>query len=156
MDPFSITVGAVSLVDVCWRIAVYLKDVRKAIASVDKEIQDLIDEVESLGAIFASAEECLQNNHAAAAVASPLKALNLETLWKRSEQSLDNSRDLTTQLEKVVHEIYGKSGAKTTGKLDGLGKESRRRDKKAEVQRLRAKLFNERQNLQVLIMGIGL
>ena len=156
MDPFSITVGAVSLADVCWRLIRFLKDIPVAIASIQKEIETLMTEVESLKTIVASVEECLQDNHATTAIASPLKAVNLENLWENCKRSLDTCQDITTQLEQLVQEIYGKSGSRVTGKLDGLSKESRRRDKVAGVQRLRDKLSIEKQNLQILITGIGL
>lgn len=154
MDPFSLTVGTVSLVDVCWRVTIYLKDIKGSIASIETEIQDLIYEVESLRTTVASAEECLQNNHAK--VTSPLKVVNLQSLWNNCQKSLDACRRTVTRLEKVVHEIYGNSGPKVTGKLDGLRKESRRREKNQEMQRLRETLSNEKQNLQMLITGIGL
>jgi hypothetical protein len=156
MDPFSITVGAVSLVDVCWRLIKFLKDIPTAIATVQKEIEILISEVESLRTVVASVEECLHSNHANSTIASPLKAANLENLWKNCKRSLDTCQDITTQLESLVQEIYGKSGSRVAGKLDGLSKESRRRDKAAGVQQLRDKLSIEKQNLQILLTGISL
>lgn len=157
MDPFSITVGAVSLADVCWRLIQFLRDIPAAIATVHKEIETLASEVESLRSIVTSVEECLQGNHANPAVASsPLKAANLETLWKNCKRSLDTCQDVTSQLQDLVREIYGKAGSKVGGKLDGLSKESRRRDKAADVQRLRDKLSIEKENLQILLTGISL
>lgn len=157
MDPFSITVGAVSLADVCWRLIKFLRDIPAAIASVHKEIETLASEVESLRSIVASVQECLHDNHANPAVASsPLKAANLETLWKNCKRSLDTCQDVTTQLEYLVQEIYGKAASNVGGKLDGLSKESRRRDKAADVQRLRDKLSIEKENLQILLTGISL
>lgn len=156
MDPFSITVGVVSLADVCLRLIKFLKDIPTAITTIQKEIEGLISEVESLRAVVVSIEESLRSYHENSIVASPLKAANLENLWINCKRSLDTCQGIATQLECLVQDIYGKSGSRVTGKLDALGKESRRRDKAAGVQQLHDKLSIEKQNLQILLTGINL
>ncbi|KAM5442096.1 hypothetical protein MferCBS31731_002925 [Microsporum ferrugineum] len=156
MDPLSIAGCAVGITDVCWRIVKYLKDIPAAVASVQKEIDNLITEVESLQTIVRSVDKAFEGSFDKSSGESLLRAANLENLWSDCKRSLDACRYIATDLERVIEEIYGKTGVKVTSKLDGLGKENRRRDKAANLQRVRDRLSTEKGNLQILLMGISL
>ncbi|EFE31879.1 uncharacterized protein ARB_01132 [Trichophyton benhamiae CBS 112371] len=156
MDPLSIAAGTIGIADVCWRVIKYLKDLPAAVAGVQKEIDSLIAEVESLRTVIRSVEEAFEGSFAKSSSESPLRAANLQSLWKDFKRSLEGCQNLATDLEHLVQEIYGKNGAKVTSKLDGLSKENRRRDKAAGLQRVREKLSTEKDNLQILLTGISL
>ncbi|KAF3895608.1 Tetratricopeptide repeat domain-containing [Trichophyton interdigitale] len=156
MDPFSIAAGAVGVADVCWRVVKYLKNLPAAIAEVQKEIDSLIDEIESLQTIVRSVESAFEGSFSKPSDETPLRAANLENLWGDFKKSLEGCQNVAKELERLVQEIYGKSGPKVTSKLDGLGKENRRRDKAASLHRVREKLSTEKDNLQILLTGISL
>ncbi|KAJ5569877.1 tetratricopeptide repeat domain-containing protein [Penicillium hispanicum] len=155
MDPFSLTVGALSLADACWRILKFLREIPTAVAT-QKEIETLISEVESLRAIVVSVKECLDARHTTSAITSPLQAGSLEDLLNLCKQTINTCQNTTTQLESLVQEIYGRAAPRSTGKLDGLSKELRRRDKATDIQRLRDQLSYQKQNLQILLTGFDL
>lgn len=156
MDPFSITVGAVGLADVCFRLVKFLKDVPAAVASIQQEIDRLITEVESLKTVVTSVQEAFEDDTPRPAGLPHPKATNLENLWQDCRRSLDACHSIATQLEELVHEVYGKTGPKVTGKFDGLGKELRRRDKAPKVQQLRGDLSTEKCTLNLVLTGISL
>ncbi|KAM5459934.1 hypothetical protein McanCB49686_000970 [Microsporum canis] len=156
MDPLSIAAGAVGITDVCWRIVKYLKDIPAAVAGVQKEIDNLITEVESLQTIVRSVDEAFEGSFVKSSSESPLRAANLENLWRDCKKSLEGCQNIATELERIIKEIYGKTGVKVTSKLDGLGKENRRRDKATGLQRVRDRLSTEKENLQILLTGISL
>ncbi|KAM5494295.1 hypothetical protein MaudMau93_000311 [Microsporum audouinii] len=156
MDPLSITSGVVGIGAVCWRIINYLKDIPAAVAGVQKEIDRLIAEVESLYTIVQSIDEAFEGSFTKSSGKSPLGESNLENMWRDCKRSLEACRTTATDLECIVKEIYGKTGVKVTSKFDGLGKENRRLDKAANLQRVREKLRSEKANLQILLTGIGL
>lgn len=156
MDPFSIAAGAVGVADVCWRVVKYLENLPAAVAEVQKEIDSLIDEIESLRTIIRSVESAFEGSFSKPSDETPLRAANLENLWGDFKKSLEGCQNVAKELERLVQEIYGKSGPKVTSKLDGLGKENRRRDKAASLHRVREKLSTEKDNLQILLTGISL
>ncbi|OQD81218.1 hypothetical protein PENANT_c029G10425 [Penicillium antarcticum] len=60
------------------------------------------------------------------------------------------------QLEEILHAIWGEIGLDSTGKLNRPSKVLVSRDKPGELQMLRDNLSIEKQNLKVLLIGIGL
>src|SRR5947207_2364539 len=136
-EPFSTLCGALGAAHVCWRIAKYLKDVRSAAATVQNEIYALIREVEALGNVNESIERVFHTDILRSSNLSPLKSTHLETLWKRTGQSLADCRTAIENLEGLVKDIYGETGPKVVGKIDGLSKQSRNREKKAQLSQLR-------------------
>lgn len=157
MDPFSIVAGTFGVADVCIRLVRYLRNVSAAAANVQQEIDSLINEVGSLETTVTSVAETFENEtNKSTKPLSPLKADNIERLWKETKRSLDACRHTALQLDQVVRDIYGDSGSKVTGKLDSWTKESRRRNKATDLQRIREKLSTEKHNLQILLTGISL
>ncbi|KAL4929238.1 uncharacterized protein BDV17DRAFT_77899 [Aspergillus undulatus] len=155
MEPFSASVAAIELANVCCRLVKFLRDIRAGVASVQDEIAALIAEVSSLQLTITSVEDALKDGRAKGASVSPPRARSLETLQTTCEQSLQRCENVAKRLEGVVQDIYGPTGPKVMGKRDGLGKESRRREKDTKLQRLRHGLSTEKQNLQILLMGLG-
>ncbi|KAJ5316926.1 hypothetical protein N7508_001434 [Penicillium antarcticum] len=156
MDPLSITAGAIGIADVCLRVVIFLKDIPGAVAAVQQEINALISEVESLRAVLASVEATFNGDIGSPARLSLLKATNLEDLSRKFRTSIEDCYDLATRLEQMTKKVYGKSGSTVIGKVDGLRKEFRRRDKDADLGRLRIELSAEKHNLTLLLNGISL
>jgi hypothetical protein len=149
-EPFSILAAAVGVSDVCWRIAKYLKDVRAAAATVQDDIDALIREVEALGAVNESIDRAFK------ADISTLKSTDLGTLWQHTGKTLKDCRTVIDNLERLVKDIYGKTGPKVVGKIDGLSKQSRSREKKAELFQIRDQLSTYQSQLQILLAGINM
>jgi hypothetical protein len=156
MDPLSITAGAIGIADVCLRVVLFLKDIPGTVAAVQQEINVLIAEVESLRVVLGAVEGTFKGAQGSPGRMTLLKATNLEDLSKEFCSSINACSDLTTRLEDVTKRIYGKSGFKVTGKIDGLKKELRRRDKDSDLGRLRMELSAEKHNLTLLLDGINL
>ena len=156
MDPLSITAGAIGIADVCLRVVLFLKDIPGAVAAVQQEINVLIAEVESLRVVLGAVEGTFKGDQGSPGRLRLLKATNLEDLSKEFCNSINACSDLATRLEDMTKRIYGKSGFKVTGKVDGLKKELRRRDKDSDLGRLRMELSAEKHNLTLLLDGINL
>ncbi|PKY00777.1 hypothetical protein P168DRAFT_275238 [Aspergillus campestris IBT 28561] len=156
MDPLSIIAGATGIADIFLRVVIFLKDIPDAVASVQQEIKVLITEVETLRAVLNSVQTTFDGYIENPDKLSLLKATNLEDLSSKFRSSIEACYDLATRLEKLTKEVYGKSGSTVTGKLDGLRKEFRRRDKNADLARLRMELSAEKHNLTLLLDGINL
>lgn len=156
MDPLSIIAGTTGIADVCLRVVLFLKDIPSAVASVQQEIRILITEVENLRAVLDSVQKTLEGYMRSSAKVSLLKATNFKDLSSKFHTSIEACSDLATRLEELTKDIYGKSGSTVTGKLDGLRKEFRRRDKNTDLARIRMELLAEKHNLTLLLDGINL
>ena len=154
-EPFSILAGGIAVAEVCWRVAKYLKDVRTAAVTVQNDIDALIREVEALGTINESIGRAFETEISRSSNLSPLKSTHLEKLWKHTGQSLADCRTAIENLEGLVKDIYGKTGPKVVGKIDGLGKQSRNREKKAQLSQIRNQLSTYQSQLQILLSGIN-
>lgn len=155
-DPFSIIAGTVSIADVCFRIARYLKDVQAAAASVEEEIAALLHEVEALVTINQSIQKAFEVEISGSSKLSLAKIEHVENLWKHTGKSLRDCQGIVEKLEILMKEIYGKTGPKVAGKIDGLSKQSRKRSKDAELRQFRDQLSTYQSGLQVLLTAISL
>lgn len=154
-EPFSILSGALAVADVCWRIARYLRDVRASAATVQDDIDALIREVEALGTVNESIEKAFNADISTSSNLSPPRSTHLETLWRHTRQSLEDCRTAIGNLEGLVKDIYGKTGPKVVSKIDALSKQSRSREKKAELSQIRERLSICQRQLQILLTGIN-
>jgi hypothetical protein len=154
-DPFSILAGTLGVADVCWRIAKYLKDVKASAATVEEDINLLIHEVEALMKINDCIEKTFEADISKSSNLSPLKSGHLEKLWQHTGKSLEDSKAIVEKLEDIVKEIYGETGPKVVGKIDGLRKLGRKNEKKAELCQIRYQLSTCQSSFQILLTGIG-
>ena len=54
MNPFSVLVGAGSLIEMCLQLGKYLKDVYEAAASFEKDMGSLLREIQDLESVIKS------------------------------------------------------------------------------------------------------
>ncbi|KAL3475349.1 hypothetical protein BJX99DRAFT_247569 [Aspergillus californicus] len=151
MDPLSATAGAIGIVDICFRLIKFLKDLPATIAAVQAEIDTWITEIESLQTTAVEIDEALESHNTKSSKESRSSAYRSERLRHKCKQQVEKFEDIAKRLQTLVQEIHGSSGPRVTGSLDGLGKEKRRRGKLAGLQRLRTELSAEKQNLQILL-----
>jgi hypothetical protein len=154
-DPLSIVAGAVGIAEVCQRVTNYLKDVKAAAATVEDDINSFIHEVEALATVNQSIKKAFAVDIARSNALSPLKSTHLETLWQRTGKSIEDCQAIVSRLEDVVKQIFGKTGPKVIGKIDGLSKLSRKREKAAELRQIRDQLSTCQSSLQILLTGIN-
>ena len=155
-DPFSIIAGTVGVADVCFRVARYLKNAQVAAARVGDEISSLLDEIKSLETVNASVKQAYDAEFSEASGLSSPREKNLQNLWEQTGLSLSDCQLIVDKLHDLVKEIYGKHGESVVGKLDGLGKQSRKQSKAPELQHLRSQLSTCQNRVQILITGISM
>ena len=154
-DPFSIIAGTAGLLDICWRVASYLKQVQAASDKVEEVIAALSHEIEAL----ISVNESLEGVWAAEEKASPGTSLagssRVENLWRNTGTILRDCRATVEKLELLVKEIIGKEGPKVTGKFDGIKNQLRKQSKDEEFHQLRHQLTNYQNSLQLLLTALN-
>ncbi|KAJ6078636.1 tetratricopeptide repeat domain-containing protein [Penicillium canescens] len=153
MDPFSITVGALALVEASVKLVRFLKSIPDAIAEAKHDLHTLIAELDSLKAVTHSVQETY-NREVERVATAPSESKSLNDRWEFCGRSLRACKGIADQLNTLYEDIYKETGFKVTGKRNAIWKTHRRHDKDGKLQRLRADLATEKDNLQILLMTI--
>lgn len=154
MDPFSIIVGTVGLIDVCTRFGTYLRDVHAGAAQIEDEISALLRELDALKSvnetIKASYKEFQGSYSHEAAV--PKQAANL---WHNINSSLQDCRRLVEDLEQLVKAIIHKensdSGFRLGSKFDSFRKQLRKQFREGDFDKLYSRLNKFHNTLQLML-----
>ena len=107
MDPFSVVVGAVSLVDVSVRVIKCLHNFKESVAGTKDEIQALELEINSIRSISESIQHSFKhevNGDSGKPATDPSEA---DTLWKNIGATIWNCQKLVCDLEDIMLHILG-------------------------------------------------
>ena len=156
MDPFSITVGTVTLLEVCFRLVKYLKDFEKAIAKIDHEIQELLRDLEAVTTVTSSIKLAFGRQLDPALVQPDTERGHGRELWQNARTVLGDCQAKMEKLESLVLEIKGKESSKGVRKFDGFRKQLRKQSKDEEYNQLRRDLDHILKTLQMLLQTIEL
>jgi hypothetical protein len=154
-DPFSIAIGTIGLLDVCWRVGSYLKEIEESAGKVEEEIAVLSREITSL----ISVNESIQKLREATDGAVPGSSLNceplLQKLWAEVDANTDGCRAAVQKLEELLKEIIGKNGPKVANKWDGIKKQLRSQSKGGELVQIHHRLSKYQASLHTLLAALN-
>lgn len=154
MDPFSIVVGSVGIIDVCTRLVRYFREFEKAVAEIDQDIKDLLDHVETVALVVNSINDAFGSK-----VGRAHDRMDADTaipLWKTASTVLHDCRCKMEKLEVLVKDIKGRERPKGPSKFDGFGKQLRKQAKEEEYRSIRNDLDSFLQKLQTMLQIIDL
>ena len=160
-DPFSIAAGTVGLLDVCWRLCSYLKDLQAGAKKVDDEVVSLLREIEEFGAVA----DAIQKHHteSKATTSSEKESVDtkqINTYWRDLGPNIAGSKNILQNLEIQINIIIGKESSKEASslviKFDRLRKQLRKDSKEGEINKLRSQLKTYYSNLQLRLQLITL
>ncbi len=156
MDPFSLFVGAGSLLEMSFQLGKCLKNVYETAASFEDDIEFLLREIQDLDIVNKSIEQ-LCNTEATVHNfgLSELPRQDRE-IWQNIAQNLRKCSETVEQLHKVLEAVIGKSGVKVTGRRDAIKKYLRKQAKDGELDKIRLKLSVHRDSLNLLLTLVNL
>jgi hypothetical protein len=153
-DPFSIIVATAGLLDVCFRLASYLVDVKAAAAQVDGELATLSREIDSIILVNQSLGEWARESQTLDGL-TPKDSQHLQSLWQHVATMVQGCRERVEKLEALMRGISGKKGHKFLTKLDGIKKQLRKQSKEKEFVQVHRQLSTYHANLQLLLTMIS-
>ncbi|KXG49652.1 Tetratricopeptide-like helical [Penicillium griseofulvum] len=157
MDPFSIIVGTVGLADVSVRVIRYLSSLKSATSKIRDEITILGQEIEALVAVNGSVEDFWHSRHDLDGLDTPANdRFHAGNVWKCLGSLLQQSKRIIEQLEVLLKEVIGKKNTLAVGKLDGLRKTFRRKDRDGEYMQIRQRLANNQAGIQMVLSALNL
>ena len=148
MDPLSISVGAISIIDLTRKLGKYFKEFYEAIASFEDDVEFLLSQIQDLGSVTKSIENLYREKESGlSAHARPEFARQEGEAWQNIFKTLQLCSETIHKLQIILNAIIGKNESKVTGKRDGIRKELRKQSKDGELDRIRIKLSDHRASL---------
>ena len=151
-DPFSIVAGTAGLADVCIRLAKLVKQANAGFQSVDRELELLFEETESVQAINDLVR--YSYNEGYRATLDPEHLQILDTNWCSTRNTLNSCQHIVEQIEVLLKEV-SKAGSGKNVKLDQLRKWLKQQSKEAAFNTLREKLKAHQIALQLSLSAVN-
>jgi hypothetical protein len=155
-DPFSILVGTVGLLDVCFRVGKYLHDVKEGADKVDEEIEVLSHQIEAIKSVNESIKSVFEDDLVHATETVPKRVDGIQSLWEEIGEKVKSCHDTLVKLFALIKLIVGKESPKILSKLDGLRKYLRKQSKEEEFCTLRQQLRDYHHSLQTLLTSVNM
>ena len=156
-DPFSILAGTVGLIDVCTRLAIYLRDFEKASENVDEAIGTLIEDLDMVGSVTQHIKEAYEDYMDRKDGDEKLSQNHAYQLWTTVKRVLQGCQNTLDKLWALVEGIKGKEKEKSLSpRLRGFMKQLRKQSRQEEYDQHRRDLTNSLSALQVTLSLIGL
>lgn len=154
-DPFSIVAGTAGIIDVCVRIANYLRDINAAASRIEQELFILLEEFVALESVNSSIRDTWLEHHKTGDRGPPDEPL-LKTQWQDLDHALQGCHNLMLKFGALIQGIIGKDGPFVTSKLGGIKKVLRKQSKEKAIFEIRQQVMSHRDNLQVLLLALNL
>lgn len=156
MDPFSVTVGSLALIQASKVLVNFVKKISNAVVDANHELNTLIAELDSLDGVTKSVDDVYQQEMARATTVTLSKpeSLPLADQWKFCRRTLSACQQKAAELTQLFEHIYGNDTHEIKGKINALRKSHRRHDKEGKLQQLRTGLDSDRNILSFLLLTI--
>ena len=154
MDPFSIIVGTVGLIDVCTRFGAYLRDVHAGAAQIGDEISALSRELKSLKSVNETIKASYEDVQVSCShdATVPTQAAKL---WQNISSSLQDCRRIVEDLEQLVKYIIGReksdSGSRIVSKFESFRMQLRKQSREGDFDKLFSRLNTFHNTLQLML-----
>lgn len=155
-DPFSIVAGTAGILDICWRVGSYLRNVKSAASKIERDLAALSFEVNALVSVTESIQSLWNDNSDTALDSKLPDAKRIEELWQDINLALCGCRQVMGRLARLVDEVIGKDGIETQGKRDGIKKVLRKQAKDEEVRDIRRQITSHQNSLQLTLSALNL
>lgn len=165
-DPFSIVSAAAGLADVVVRLAKYIRQIHKAMGTIEADISDLVNELESLESVcrilksrFGAIDSPEPSWEPISSNDSILSGRTLCTITEQPAEvtqvlgrTLENCKHVVGKLESLIEEIYGKEEGSATGFRDKVAKAMRINSRQTALNSYRSQITLWQNSIQLLLM----
>ncbi|KAG7008290.1 hypothetical protein G7Y79_00006g019100 [Physcia stellaris] len=153
MDPFSVTVGVASLLELSLKVGKVLLGIRSSIASFEEDVASLLYEIRHLQSVNSAIEHLYSRTTGQQINAQ--KEPHRE-IWRNTEDALRDCLKTIRKVEEALEAIVGKKGGKNNGLLDAIGKHLRKQAREGELKQLQLKLAVHRESLNMSLTLLNL
>ena len=151
MDPFSVAVGIVSLLDVSFKVVNYLKHIEESARKIEDDITVLISELNSLIIVTNSIDDLWQSNQDTILQESD----RVKRLWEQIGGLLKDCQHTVGDLLELLVQVIGKHGPGASSLMDGFKKVLRKDSKDKEFENVRNHMTSFLAGLQMLLTALS-
>ena len=155
-DPLSIIASTTGIIDVCVRLANYLRDVNSAAGKIEQDLLALQAEFISLQAVNNAIHDTWLENYKTPDLKTLVDHPLVEKQWQDLKHALSGCSSTVLRLGTLIEEVVGKDGIPVSSKLDGIKKVLRKQSKDKDILEIRHQVMCHRDNLQVLLQALNL
>ncbi|RDL38843.1 Uncharacterized protein BP5553_03183 [Venustampulla echinocandica] len=158
-DPFSITAASAGLIEILWNCSGYVKKILESAGKIDETIFGLDHEIGALISVNKSLEEAYNAENIKFPGTSLVEKARVESLWHNVGTLLQDCQKTVEELAELLSEVSGTASSATSklgGKIDNLKKSIRMDIKDDEFKKIRLRLVNYQNSLQVLLTALTL
>lgn len=155
-DPFSIVAGSIGIIDVCFKIGVYLQNAQKASKGVEEELIGLEQEIQELISVNNSITEVSRKEQSLFSSYKFADEQTLSGLWQQACKLQKGCRNDLDMLDRVLTHILGSNESETTGRIYGIRMQLRKQSKDAQLSQIHLKLSTHQASLQTLLSVLNL
>lgn len=159
MDPFSVIIGTVGLLDVCSRLIIYLKDVKGSIARTDREIEAVTKDVAAIKLVTELIDSAVEAKKERVENSPDASQGNAGKLWQNATNVLESvmggCQEALTKMSVLIQEMKNRA-LKGSGILDDFLHVLRKQARQEDYYQLRTDLNNSLTTLQLMLNTIQL
>ena len=154
MDPFSVTVGVVSLLDVCTRTVSFLKNVSNSVSTVDQDVEAVKNDVEAVQSAVAALKD-VYNTWVSYDSGNVVPGTGgASQVWENLIRLLPRCEQTILKLQRLIEGIGDFRLPKSASRFESLVKSLRKQARESEYLLLRRELGSYITTLQMLLSAI--
>lgn len=158
-EPFSLASGALGVIDICTRVAKYLRSVRKTAKTLDSEIETLEHEIAKFQNVFQALEHLCKvstglGQHSFSSTAGQEDPC--DALWAQALDLVKEGKGLVERFRALLQAVVGDDPLAKSHKLDDYRKAVKFLSKDAEFAQLRRRFGNINMELNTMLCAIDL
>lgn len=155
-DPFSIVAGALSIADVSTRLIKFLKDVKEGVETIDRELDDILHEIESLKTVNDSIKHVFERELEHDIEESDVAKEASTNAWREIATVLKNCEKTLLDFDALLVKIFGNTSSKAPAALNSLRRTVRKMMKEDELASIRQKLSAFHRILQLMLTAVNM
>ena len=153
MDPFSITVGTVGLIDACLKLTRFLKQAKDGFQKIDHDLEELTKEITAIQSISSFIKSISESDVAGQQDIKIQKVINDQ--WLVTRNILEECQLVLGKLRALVIKVLGNDNVQHP-KTKNLRKYLKQQSKEEEFNDLRQKLHAHLIGLQTSLAAVNM
>ncbi|KAI1176241.1 tetratricopeptide repeat domain-containing protein [Nemania sp. FL0916] len=160
-EVFSVVSAAAGLLDVTLRLVNYARELKKGTASIEKELDSLIEQACMLeqvcNAVKYSHERSMSRMEKRKEEQNGREQSNnaIRTMWDHMARSINRCQTLVEEIRQILQDICQPHHQGFSKRLDALGKVHRRRVNEGDLQKCQNELSAHHSSIQILLTVIN-
>ena len=155
MDPISIVAGTVGVSDVCVRLTVFLRDVKKGSRKIDEDLNSLSEDVTAIGRLNDLLRTSFEADWKHPVESSDQDVIRIQALWQATETTLGDCQSTLEKFHALISSLSSGGTLKLPPAFESVRIYLRKLSKEDEFSQLRQKLTVSQDALQMILTAVN-